>query len=120
MALVKAITVLADHKGMTTPRVSGDEYFVDAVIDISSVVAAGSVIPASDFGLKTITAVMITGDDNPNNSTNDIAIKVECSATGAYESANSVAFMHTTMSSGTTLSNDANGGSVRVRVYGNI
>jgi len=120
LALVKAITVLADHKGMTTPRVSGDEYFVDAVIDITQVVAAGSVIPASDFGLKTITAVMITGDDNPNNSTNDIAIKVECSATGAYESATSVAFMHTTMSSGTTLSNDANGGSVRVRVYGNI
>ena len=94
MALIKAITVLADHKGMTTPRVSGDEYFVDAVIDITQVVAAGSVIPASDF--------------------------VECSATGAYESATSVAFMHTTMSSGTTLSNDANGGSVRVRVYGNI
>lgn len=120
MGLVKAVTILADHKGMTTPRVSGDEYFVDAICDITQVVAAGSVIPASDFGLKTITAVMITGDDNPNNSTNDIGIKVECSATGAYESATSVAFMHTTVASGTTLSNDADGGTVRVRVYGNL
>ena len=91
-----------------------------AVFDINRVVTAGSVIPADDFGLNPITAVMITGDDNPNNSTNDIAIKVECSATGAYESATSVAFLHTTMASGTTLSNDANGGSVRVRVYGNL
>ena len=54
MGLVKAITVLADHKGITTPRVSGDEYFVDAIADISEVVATGSIIPASDFGLKTI------------------------------------------------------------------
>ena len=120
MALIKAVTILADHKGATAPRVSGDEYFVDAVIDITQVVAAGSTIPASDFGLSTITAVMITGDDNPNNSTNDIAIKVECDANGAYESESSVSFLHTTMASGTTLSNDANGGSVRVRVYGNL
>ena len=120
MALVKAVTIIADHKGIAAPKVAGDEYVVDAYCDISQVVAAGSVIPASDFGLSTINAVCITGDDNPNNSTNDIAIKVECSATGAYESASSVAFMHTTMASGTTLSNDSYGGTVRVGVWGLI
>ena len=120
MALIKAVTIIADHKGFAGPKAVGDEYVVDAYCDITQVVAAGSVIPASDFGLTTITAVVITGDDNPNNSTNDIGIKIECSATGDYESSSSVAFMHTTMASGTTLSNNANGGSVRVRVWGLI
>ena len=120
MGQVHTVTLLADHKGNTRPKVVGDEYVVNAVVDVTSVVAAGSVIPASDFGLSTIHAVCITGNDNPNNSTNDIAIKVECSATGAYESSTSIALMHTTMASGTTLSDDANGGSVRLRVYGNL
>lgn len=117
MALEKTITVLADHKGMTTPRVSGDEYFVDAVADISKVVAAGSVIPASDFGLSTITAAMITGHDNANA----VQPQIECSATGDYESATSIALMFTALDgTNATLANDANGGSVRLRVYGNL
>lgn len=117
MALVKSITVLADHKGMTTPRVSGDEYFVDAICDISQVVAAGSVIPASDFGLRTITTAMITGHDNANG----VQPQIECSATGAYESATSIALMFTALDgTNATLANDANGGSVRIRVYGNL
>ncbi len=120
MALVKAVTVIADHKGFAGPKSVGDEYRVDAYCDISSVVALGSVIPASDFGLTTITAVCITGDDNVNNSTNYIIPTVECSATGAYESSTSVAFKFTTVASGTTISNDANGGTVRVRVWGHI
>ena len=56
MALAFTVTILADHKGHTGPRVSGDEYFVDAVIDVTSHVAAGAVIPAAQFGLETITA----------------------------------------------------------------
>ena len=120
MAQAHTTVLLADHKGIARPKVVGDEYVVDAVVDVTSVLAAGSVIPASDFGLSTIHAVCITGNDNPNNSTNDIAIKVECSATGAYESSTSIALMHTTMASGTTLSNDADGGSVRLRVWGNL
>lgn len=118
MALAYTVTLLADHKGMTTPKVHGDEYYVDAVVDVTSAVAAGSVIPASAFGLSRINAVLITGSDNPNNSTNDIAVKVECSAAGAYESGTSFALMFTTVASGTTISDDADGGSTRVRVYG--
>ena len=76
MALAYTVTLLADHKGMTSPKAVGDEYVVDALVDVSSVVAAGSVIPASAFGLSSIHAVVITGNDNPNNSTNDIAINL--------------------------------------------
>tara|TARA_R110000751_G_scaffold32811_2_gene82085 strand:+ start:116 stop:478 length:363 start_codon:yes stop_codon:yes gene_type:complete len=120
MALIKAVTILADHKGMARPKVAGDEYVVDAYCDITQVVALGSVIPATDFGLSTITAACITGDDNVNNSTNYIVPTVECSATGAYESSTSVAFKFTTVASGTTISDDANGGTIRVRVWGQI
>ena len=120
MGLVKLVTIIADHRGVARPRAVGDEYVVDAYCDIAQVVALGSVIPASDFGLSTITAICITGDDNVNNSTNYIVPTIECSATGAYESSTSVAFKHTTVASGTTISNDANGGTVRVRVWGLI
>ena len=120
MALEYSVTLLADHKGNIIPKVVGDEYVVDALIDVTKVVAAGSEIPASALGLTTVHAVCITGDDNPNNSTNDIAIKVKCSAAGAYEASTAFKLMHTTMASGTTLSNDANGGSVRVRAWGNL
>ena len=51
------ITIIADRKGVSKPRVCGDEYVVDAYCDITQVVAAGSVIPASDFGLTTITTL---------------------------------------------------------------
>lgn len=117
MALAYTVTNLADHKGMTTPKVVGDEYVVDALVDISSGVAAGSVIPASAFGLSSIHAVCITGYDNANA----VLLTVECSATGTYESGTSVAFMATSLDgTNATLANDANFGSMRVRVWGNL
>ena len=115
MALAYTVTLLADHKGYTKPRVNGDEYMVDALVDVTSIVAAGSVIPASAFGLTQITAAMITGFDNANG----LQPQIECSATGAYESISSLALMFTSLDgTNATVANDANGGSVRVRVYG--
>lgn len=115
MALEFTVTLLADHKGFTKPRAIGDEYMVDALVDVSKVVAAGSVIPASSFGLSSITAAVITGHDNANG----IQPQIECSATGAYESNSSLALMFTSLDgTNATLANDANGGSVRMRVYG--
>ena len=100
MALAFTVTLLADHKGQTRPRVSGDEYFVDALVDVTSVVAAGSVIPAADFGLSTISAAFITG---------------------GYESSSSIALMFTSLDgTNATVANDGDGGSVRMRVYGNL
>lgn len=117
MALEFTVTLLEDHKGVARPRAVGDEYVVDALVDVTKVVAAGSVIPASEFGLSTITAAMITGHDNANG----IQPQIECSATGAYESTTSLALMFTALDgTNATLANDANGGSVRMRVYGNL
>ena len=117
MALAFTVTLLEDHKGVSRPKAVGDEYVVDALVDVTSIVATGSIIPASDFGLSTITAAMITGYDNANG----VQPQIECSATGAYESTTSLALMFTALDgTNATLSNDANGGSVRVRVYGNL
>ncbi len=117
MALAFTVTLLADHKGFTKPRANGDEYMVDALVDVSSIVAAGSVIPASSFGLSSITAAVITGHDNANG----LQPQIECSATGAYESNSSIALMFTSLDgTNATASNDADGGSVRMRVYGQL
>ena len=117
MALAYTVTSLADHKGITVPKAVGDEYVVDAVIDVTSHVAAGAVIPASAFGLSRINAVHITGYDNANA----VMPQVEVSAAGAYESSTSFALMFTALDgTNATLANDANGGSVRVRVWGNL
>ena len=117
MALAYTVTLLGDHKGNTRPKVCGDEYCVDALVDVSSIVAAGSVIPASAFGLSTIHAATITGHDNANA----LQPQVECSATGAYESNTSLALMFTSLDgTNATLANDGNGGSVRMRVWGNL
>jgi len=58
------VNIIADHKGATAPRVSGDEYFVDAFVDVSTYDASGVVFSASDFGLSTINAVTHTGTSN--------------------------------------------------------
>jgi hypothetical protein len=117
MALAYTVTALADHKGMTVPKAVGDEYVVDALIDVTSVVAAGSVIPATALGLSSIHCVSITGSDNANG----VLASVEISAAGAYESGTSFALMFTSLDgTNATLANDANGGSVRVRVWGNL
>ena len=57
-------TLIADHKGFSRPRVHGDEYVVDAHIDIAAYTTNGEVINASELSLATITAVMITGVEN--------------------------------------------------------
>ena len=117
MALAYTVTLLEDHSGSSAPRVSGTEYHVDALVDVTSVVAAGSVIPASAFGLSQITAAVITGSD----SANTVNPQIECSLTGAYESASSIALMFTSLDgTNATVADDGNGGSVRVRVYGLI
>ena len=47
--------------------------------------------------------------------------QIECSAAGLYESNTEVALMFTALDgTNATLANDANGGSVRMRVWGNL
>ena len=54
------ITTIANHKGISTPRVMGDEYVVDAFVKMT-VYHDADVINGSDVGLSTITAATITG-----------------------------------------------------------
>jgi len=117
LALEFTVAILADHKGHKVPRAVGDEYVVDALVDVGSIVAAGSVIPAADFGLSTITCATITGYDNANG----LLPQIECSATGDYESLTSIALMFTSLDgTNDSLADDGNGGSVRLRVWGNL
>ena len=59
--MAHTVTILADSKGFTRPRVSGDEYVVDAVLDITSYTANGEEILATALGLSTINCVVVTG-----------------------------------------------------------
>lgn len=61
--MAHTVTLLADHKGYTKPRVNGDEYMVDALIEITAYVQTGIVVTASSLGLKTLTQVHLAGDE---------------------------------------------------------
>tara|TARA_R100000152_G_C6582285_1_gene45717 strand:- start:67 stop:453 length:387 start_codon:yes stop_codon:yes gene_type:complete len=61
------ITLLADHKGQTTPKVSGDEYYVDFILDVTNYpnLANGGVeVTAASLGLSRVNSVMITGQES--------------------------------------------------------
>lgn len=59
--MTHTVTLLADHKGYTRPRVVGDEYVVDAEINISAYTATtGETITAASLGLTHINAAILT------------------------------------------------------------
>ena len=118
MALAYTVTILADHKGVTAPKAVGDEYVVDAVIDVTSHVAAGAVIPASAFALTTIHCATICGTEGASTR----LAGIEASAAGAYESSTSLALMFTNLDgTNATVADDADPTcAVRVRVWGLI
>ena len=116
-------TILADHKGMTTPKVSGDEYYVDANIEITNYDEDGEAITAAELGLSRINAVMITGCEVASGvALQRFVVELSDGTTGGgvdgeYESGTSFALVGTVASTG---AESANGdlGFVRVRVYG--
>ena len=118
MALAYTVTSLADHKGITVPKAVGDEYVVDAVIDVTSHVAAGAVIPASAFGLSTIHAACITGHEGANHRYPNI----ETTSVGVYESSTSLALLFTSLDgTNATMADDSDPTcAIRVRVWGNL
>ena len=59
--MAHTVTLIADHKGYTKPKVVGDEYVVDAFVDITSYTANGEEILASSLGLSSISCVCVTG-----------------------------------------------------------
>ena len=69
---------------MTTPKVSGDEYYVDAVVDMdtgNTDYDGGILVTGAELGLSRINAVMITGQaDLPHTYHVQLAVQ-----SGAYE-----------------------------------
>ena len=105
------VTLLADHKGMTTPRVHGDEYFVDAKIEITNYEAGGVTITASQLGLSRINAVLVTGCEELTHTASAVLL-----TTGEYLTGTS--FKLALNAGSAEQSGTADEGMVRVRVYG--
>ena len=119
------ITLLADHKGNTKPKVCGDEYFVDCFVKMT-VYHDADVINASDVGLSTITAATITGQTGgvtDGDCKTGGFIKVSNIATGAYTSATSIKIIAFDNDGDcAVLANGTNFDDVtwRLRIWGNL
>ena len=65
--MANTVTLLEDHKGMTTPRVHGDEYYVDCALNITTYSGStddeGEIVTAASLGLSRINAVLVTGQE---------------------------------------------------------
>ena len=111
------VKILADHKGVARPKVSGDEYVVDVCVDITNLSTGGEVISAVDCGLSTVSCVTVTGAENGNH----YKIVPEIAAnTGAYESTSTFKLHYADDLSSASTTSDTNVGSVRLRVWGNL
>jgi|TARA_R110000824_G_scaffold35603_2_gene111385 hypothetical protein len=111
-------TVIQNHKGLTGSKVAGEEYLVDANINIESYTEDGEIITAAELGLSSLHAVLITGQETAGN----VALQnfvVELDVTGNYETSASFTLVGTIGSSGLESPN-SDLGYVRVRVYGNL
>ena len=119
--MAHTVTILADSKGFTRPRVSGDEYVVDAVLDITSYTANGEEILATALGLSTINCVVVTGISvdtlTGGYEARMIAPEVLSGATngGKYHAQTDRFQIHAK-----EASNTDNIGEIRVRVWGLI
>tara|TARA_R100000900_G_scaffold29537_2_gene23447 strand:- start:17711 stop:18052 length:342 start_codon:yes stop_codon:yes gene_type:complete len=113
--LAHTVTLLADHKGQTRPRVSGDEYFVDAAIVVTTYTAGGEVVSASSLGLGELTSVTITGNSLPAT----YSASAECTAAGLYEGGFHL-YLVNMDGTNAQASGDITDTTIRIRAYGNI
>ena len=111
--MAHSVTLLADHKGLTAPKVAGDEYLVDATINITAYVQGGVTVTAASLGLSSLHCVLVTGVEEIGQSARAVV-----STAGAYESGTSFKLILSTGSA--QLAGTADEGMVRVRVYGNL
>ena len=49
--MTHTVTILADHKGVARPKVSGDEYVVDVCVDSTNMPSGGVTVSATDCGI---------------------------------------------------------------------
>ena len=120
------ITLLEDHKGQTAPKVAGDEYYVDALVDLggagnANYTTGGIDITAESLGLSRIISVLVTGQDSVIAHPS-----IQIHADGSYllrdgttKSKTSFCLQMVVGQAGVNLEgNGADYGSVRLRVYG--
>ena len=121
------ITIIGDHKGNARPKVVGDEYVVDCFVKMT-VYHDADVINASDVGLSSITAAVITGttggvSDGSMASGAYIQIPTANIATGLYTSTGSIKIaLYDNDGACGLLSNATNMDDMtfRLRIWGNI
>ena len=118
--MTHTVTVLADHKGYVGPRAVGDEYVVDAVLDITSYTANGETITAASLGLGSISAVMVTGLSTDTIS-GGYSVSVISAETGAGAATGGLYASSSTFQINVpAASNTDNLGEIRIRAYGNL
>jgi|5B_taG_2_1085324.scaffolds.fasta_scaffold254032_1 hypothetical protein len=111
--MAHSVTLVADHKGVTLPKAVGDEYVVDAIVEISNYVQGGITLLASELGLSSLHCVLVTGVEGTGHMPMAVV-----STAGAYESGTSVKIL---LHAGTgQQSGTADEGFIRVRVWGNL
>ena len=118
--MTNTVTLIADHKGVTSPKVMGDEYYVDGFVDITSYTTNGEQMTAGDFGLSTIHTVVVTGISTDTISggyaVSMIAPEIVSGAAngGKYAAASNADFQIVVPAA----SNTDNVGEIRLRVWG--
>lgn len=123
MALTFTVTILPDHKGFARPKAVGDEYVVDALINVTEYATGGLQVTAASLGLNTITQVICAGDEELGQIP-----FVQITANGNYcDYAAGPPVVHQDTkftikySTGSAeLSSTSDEGTIRVRVYGTI
>ena len=121
MALTFSVTILPDHKGFARPRAVGDEYVVDALINVTEYATGGLEVTAASLGLSTITQVICAGDEELGQIpfvqiTSNGHYKDAAAGTGADDTSFTIKY-----STGSAeLSSTSDEGTIRVRVYGTI
>ena len=59
--MTHTVTILTDHKGVARPKANGDEYIVDALLDITSY-GSTAIAPVGNFTASANTFARTGGD----------------------------------------------------------
>ena len=119
--MTHTVELVKDHKGFTGPKAIGDEYVVDALINITQYTASGESVLLSALGLESITAVSITGMEKPIGNAGYV-VAIGCTATGLYHAngnSTSITFLATDLNGTNQEAGTDDLGIMRIRAYGN-
>lgn len=119
--MTHTVELVKDHKGFTGPKAIGDEYVVDALININPYTAGGETVLLSALGLDSVTAVTITGMEKPVGNAGYV-VAIGNTATGGYHNngdSTSITFLATDLDGTNAAAGTDDIGIIRIRAYGN-